>query len=213
MSKLYDVSMPLREGMPVWPGNPPFERRVTHVIGKDGSPVNQSQLVMGAHCGTHIDAPWHFEADGFAAQQVPLENLVGPARLLHFPAAEHVTRALLEPLDWNGVERVLFRTRNSDHWARGGAFDPGFCSVAPDAARFLVEKRVKLVGIDSLGIERFGSTDFGTHHALLREGITVVEGLYLIGAPPGDYILFCGSLRVERGDGAPARVLLLDPRP
>ncbi len=208
--KIYDVSMPLRPGMPVYTGNPPFERRVTQVLGKDGSPVNESQLVMGVHGGTHIDAPRHFEADGYTVDKVPLGHLVGPARLIHFPDQVKIDLPDVETLDWTGVERVLFRTRNSDHWKRRGAFDPNFVYLSGPAARFLVAKRVKLVGIDSLGIEQYNSPDHPAHHALLRAGVTVVEGLYLADVAPGDYTLFCGPLRIMDGDGAPARVLLID---
>jgi arylformamidase len=206
---IYDVSMPLREGMPVYAGNPPFRRIETHVLGKDGSPVNQSRLELGAHCGTHIDAPRHFEKDGFTVDAVPLEHLVGPARLLQFSRREQIDRADLEGLDWTGVERVLFRTRNSDHWAKGGAFDPGFVYLTGEGAKFLIERKIRLVGIDSLGIEQFSSKDHPAHHALLQAGVTILEGLYLNDVPPGDYTLFCGPLRIEGAEGAPARVFLM----
>jgi arylformamidase len=206
---IYDVSMPLRDGMPVYEGNPPFRRVVTHVLGKEGAPVNESRLELGSHCGTHIDAPLHFEKDGFAADAVPLENLVGPARLLHFPDRNCVDRPDLEPLDWKGIERVLFRTRNSEHWVKSTSFDKNFVYLTGPAAQFLVERKVKLVGIDSLGIEKFGSKDHPAHHALLRAGVTVVEGLYLVHVPAGDYTLFCGPLRIVGGEGAPARALLV----
>jgi len=205
---IYDISMPLREGMPVYEGNPPYKRIVTHVLGKDGAPVNQSRFEFGAHCGTHIDAPLHFEKDGTTAEAVPLDHLVGPARLLHFLRQDCIDRRDLEPLDWKGVERVLFRTRNSDHWVKSDAFDPAFAYLTGPAAQFLVERKIKLVGIDSLGIEKFGSKDHPAHHALLRAGVTILEGLYLIDVPAGDYALFCGPLRVMGGEGAPARALL-----
>ena len=81
---IIDISMPLRPGMPVYAGNPPYERRVTHVIGRDGAPCNQSMFSFGAHCGTHIDAPWHFEADGYTTDRVPLDHLMVEAS---FPGA------------------------------------------------------------------------------------------------------------------------------
>ena len=206
---IIDVSMPLREGMAVYANNPPFHRIVTNVLGRDGSPVNQSRFEFGAHCGTHIDAPLHFEKDGFSCDAVPSENLIGPARLLHFAKADFIDRVHLEKLDWTGVERVLFRTRNSDHWAANGPFDPGYVYLTGDGARFLVEQKVKLVGTDGLGIEQFGSKDHPAHHALLQAGITLLEGLYLVEAPAGDYTLFCGPLRVMGGEGAPARAFLI----
>jgi arylformamidase len=205
---IYDVSMPIRAGMPVYEGNPPFQRVVTHVLGQDGCPVNQSRFELGAHCGTHIDAPLHFEKDGFTVDAIPVENLVGPARLFHFPKRDYIDRADLENLDWRGVERVLFRTRNSDHWAAGGAFDPNFVYLTGAGARFLVEQKIRLVGIDSLGIEQFGHKEHPAHHALLQAGTTIVEGLYLVDVPPGDYTFFCGPLRILGAEGAPARAFL-----
>ena len=209
--KVIDISIPLRPGMPVYAGNPPYERRVTHVIGKDGAPCNQSMFTFGAHCGTHVDAPWHFEADGYTIEKIPLEHLVGPARVVHVPDADCVDLPHLEKLDWSGVERVLFRTRNSEHWKAGGGFDPKYCYISGAAAKFLAARKLKLVGIDALGVEQFGVKEIVTHHPLLRNGITVLEGLCLADVAPGDYTLFCGVLRVEGGDGAPARALLTTP--
>jgi arylformamidase len=204
---IYDVSMPLRDGMPFYTGSTPFQRVRTHELAK-GQPVNESKLLMGAHNGTHIDAPLHFEKDGFAADAVPPENLIGPARLFQFPKRDCIDRADLVNLNWQGVERVLFRTRNSDHWAAGGAFDPNFVYLTGDGAKFLIERNVRLVGIDSLGIEQFGNKEHPAHHTLLRKGVTILEGLYLVDVPPGDYTLFCGPLRLIGSDGAPARVFL-----
>lgn len=204
---IYDVSMPLRDGMPFYTGSTPFRRVVTMELAK-GQPVNESKLDMGAHNGTHVDAPLHFEKDGFPVDRIPPENLIGPAKLLHFPKRDCIDRGDLENLDWRGVERVLFRTRNSDHWAAGGAFDPNFVYLTGEGARFLVEKKLRLVGIDSLGIEKYGHKEHPAHHALLQAGITILEGLYLVDVPPGDYSLFCGPLRIVGADGAPARAFL-----
>lgn len=204
---IYDVSMPLRDGMPFYTGSTPFRRVVTMELAK-GQPVNESKLDMGAHNGTHVDAPLHFEKDGFPVDRIPAENLIGPAKLLHFPKRDCIDRGDLESLDWRGVERVLFRTRNSDHWAAGGSFDPNFVYLTGEGARFLVEKKLRLVGIDSLGIEKYGHKEHPAHHALLQAGITILEGLYLVDVPPGDYTLFCGPLRIVGADGAPARAFL-----
>ena len=208
-----DISMPLRDGMPFYTGSTPFRRVRTHELAK-GHVVNESRLEMGCHNGTHIDAPLHFEKDGFAADAVPPENLIGPARLLHFPKHDRIDLADLQTLDWTGVQRVLFRTRNSDHWTTGKPFDEGFVYLTGPAARFLVDRKVRLVGTDSLGIEQFGSQEHPAHHALLQAGITIVEGLYLVDVPPGDYFLFCGPLRIAGGaDGAPARAFLMERPP
>lgn len=205
---IYDVSMPLRDGMPFYTGSTPFKRILTHELAK-GQPVNESKLEMGAHNGTHVDAPLHFEKNGYPAEAIPVDHLVGPARVFEFPGKDFIDRADLEPLDWEGVKRVLFRTRNSDHWAKGGAFSQNFVYLSGAAARFLVERQILLVGIDSLGIEQYGRKDHPAHHTLLQKGITIVEGLCLDGVPPGDYTLFCGPLRIIGSDGAPARVFLM----
>jgi arylformamidase len=209
---IYDVSMPLREGMPVYAGNPPFRRIVTHELAQ-GAPCNQSRIEIGAHCGTHIDAPAHFERDGFTVGEIPPGNLIGPARHLHFPGVDRIDRPDLEKLDWTGVERVIFRTRNSDHWVKERTFDPNYVYLTGPGAQFLVERKIRLVGTDGLGIEQFGHKQHPAHHALLGAGVTLLEGLYLAEVPPGDYILFCGPLRVEGGDGAPARAFLMDRVP
>lgn len=208
MPKIIDISMPLREGMGVYAGNPPYRRIVTHEIAK-GDQCNQSRFEFGAHCGTHIDAPWHFENDGYTTGEVPPEHLVGPARVMHFPKVDAVDAADLEKRPWKGVKRVLLRTRNSEHWKAGGGFDPEYCYLTPEGAKFLVARKVVLVGIDSLGIERFQSPACATHHALLPRGITILEGLCLAGVAEGDYTLFCGPLKVQGGDGAPARAFLV----
>jgi arylformamidase len=195
--------------MPFWTGSTPFHRERTHELAK-GDVVNESRLSMGCHNGTHIDAPSHFEKDGFDAERVPLENLVGRARVVYFPKADFIDRPHLEDLQWKGVERVLFRTRNSEHWSTGKPFDEKQVYLTGPAAQFLVEKRVRLIGTDGLGIEQFGHTTHPAHHAILGAGITLVEGLYLVGVPPGDYYFFCGPLRIVGSDGAPARALLMD---
>ena len=206
---IHDVSMPLREGMPVYSNNDPFKREVTRDMAK-GDSNNQSRIEMGCHCGTHVDAPYHFEADGYPVPSIPPESLIGPARLIHVPDVDCIDVADLEKHDWTGVERVLFRTRNSDHWIAGGTFDAGYVYLTGEAAAFLVEKKVRLVGVDGLGVEQYGNKKYPTHHTLLRAGVTVIEGLYVKDVPAGDYTLFCGPLRLEGSDGAPARVFLVD---
>jgi arylformamidase len=207
--RIFDVSMPLRAGMPCYTGNAPYRRVIESEIAK-GAVANGSRIELGAHSGTHVDAPWHFEKDGYAIDRVPTEHLVGPARVVEVSRPDCVDRADLERLDWTGVERVLLKTRNSGHWKAGGLFDPKYVYLSGPGARFLADRKMKLVGIDSLGVEQYGSKDHPAHHALLRAGVTLLEGLCLADVPPGDYELFCGPLLVEGGDGGPARALLID---
>lgn len=204
--RIYDVSMTLREGMPVYAGSPPFLRPVTHRLAA-GDGANESRLELGCHCGTHVDAPLHFIDGAAGADRIPPEALLGPTRVVQV-SGDAIDAPDLAPLAWGGVERVLFRTRNSDHWKRGGGFDERYVHLTAEGAAFLVARRLKLVGIDSLGIERFGAPEPAAHRALLGAGVVILEGLMLAEVPPGDYDLFCGPLRIEGSDGAPARVFL-----
>jgi arylformamidase len=206
---IYDVSMPLREGMAVYTNNPPFRRVITNELVK-GDVVNQSRIEMGCHCGTHVDAPYHWEPDGYTVDRMPLDALVGKARLVEFGKLDRIDRADLEKVDLAGVERILFKTRNSENWARGGPFDEKYVYLTGPGAEYLVSRKIRTVGTDGLGIEQFGNRAAPAHHALLRNGVTLVEGLYFHAVPPGDYILFCGPLRLEGSEGAPARAFLAD---
>jgi arylformamidase len=133
--------------------------------------------------------------------------LLGPARLFQFPEAHHIDRSLLERLDLEGVERLLFGTRNSALLKRR-EIDPDYAFIAEDAARYLVASGIKLVGVDYLSSEEFQNRGRPTHHILLGAGVVIVEGMDLTGVPPGDYELLCLPLKVKDADGAPARVLL-----
>jgi arylformamidase len=139
---------------------------------------------------------------------IPLECLVGPARVVDVRPARSIGRAEIEALDWVGVERVLFRTENSDHWNDGEFFDD-FVGLEPEAARFLVEHGVRLVGIDYLSIDRFRRPDHPSHMVLLGASVVVLEGLNLKDIPPGDYELAALPLKLEGADGAPARAILI----
>lgn len=208
---LYDVSVAVRARMPVYPGDPPVEIDTPVALAK-GDAANVSRLRMGAHTGTHVDAPAHFLAGARAAIDLPLEALIGDARVVEIPdtvraiGPEHVTDALIE-----GAERVLFKTRNSSFWA-DDRFHEDFTSITPDAARALVAARVRLVGIDYLSVEMFKSADHETHRVLLANDVVILEGLDLRGIAPRVYELLCLPLKLAdgAGDGAPARAVLRD---
>jgi arylformamidase len=204
---LIDVSLRLSPRLPVYPGNPSFELEPVKRIAR-GDSANVSALHLGTHSGTHVDAPRHFFPEGPAEDTLPLEVLVGPALVAHFPRCPAVTARELEAVDLSGVTRLLLRTDNSDAWASATSFDPGFVYLAEDGARLLVERGVRLVGIDSLSIERYKAPGAPTHHVLLGRGVVIVEGLDLSTAPPGRYDLMCLPLKIGDADGAPARVLL-----
>jgi arylformamidase len=206
---IYDVSLPISESLVVWPGDPPI--RITHPIHLDrGDTATVSRLDMGAHTGTHVDAPAHFLRDGQGVDALDLDVLVGPALVIHVPEANALTAEVMEGLDVPpGTERLLFRTRNSDHRAYGEQeFDTDFVAIAEDGARWLVDRGVRLVGVDCLSVGPF-SDPVPTHHILLRAGVVAVEGLNLADIAPGVYQLVCLPLKIVGCDGAPARAILI----
>lgn len=206
---IYDVTVEMERGMPVYPGTPEFKIEQVSSIAK-GASTNQFMLTMGSHTGTHIDSPGHI-TDGLpGVEDISPDSLIGPARLVYLPFNRHIDVADLKSLEWKGVLRVLFRTPNSDLWEKGEtAFNKDFFALTGPAAEFLAGLRLKLVGVDYLSVDRFKSGTHPAHHALLDAGITVVEGLNLAKVPAGDYELFCGPLRISGSDGAPARVFLV----
>jgi arylformamidase len=206
MPKIYDVTVPLTADLPTFPGDPPFAVAFTHRIA-DGQAYNVSCLSLGTHSGTHVDAPYHFLADGATVEQLPLEILIGKCRVVELSVRERVVRADLEALDLRDDLRVLLKTRMSGQ-LRQGAFQEDFVYVTEDAATYLVQVGIKLVGIDYLSIEKFGSTDYPSHHKLLEAGVVIVEGLDLSEVEPGEYDMTCLPLRIPGADGSPARVIL-----
>jgi arylformamidase len=204
MSRIYDVTVPLSAAVPTFPGDPRFEMDFAHRI-TDGKPYNVAYLKMGAHAGTHVDAPYHFLEDGLTVDRLPLEVLMGPARVVAV-SSDRIRRDDLEGRGPLGT-RVLFKTRNSGT-LRQPAFREDFVALDPAAAEALVAAGVKLVGVDYLSVEAFGSKDFAAHHVLLGAGVVIVEGLDLSEVAPGEYDLACLPLRIEGADGSPARVVL-----
>lgn len=195
--------------MVIWPGDPAVEL-VRRKRIEDGASSNVSQLRLGTHTGTHVDPPYHFLPQGPTVDQLPLEVLIGPAQVIHLPGRQPVTPARLEEaLGASRPQRLLLRTGNSQLWAGGEPFTPGYSAPDAAAARWLVQQGTRLLGVDYLSVERFRPGDYLVHRTLLGAGVVVVEGLDLSAVEPGEYQLVCLPLRIEGGDGAPARAVLL----
>jgi arylformamidase len=194
--------------MPIYEGDPTLSIEPWSAIAK-GDSANVSFLHLGAHTGTHVDAPAHFIEGAGKIDSLPLDVLIGPARVIRVPDDRmQVDLEFLHECDLANVTRVLFHTRNSSFWNEG--FRKDFTHVLPEAAELLVERRIKLVGNDYLSVEKFHSGHHRTHLTLLRNGIVIVEGLNLTDVPAGDYELICLPIKIAdgAGDGAPARVVL-----
>jgi arylformamidase len=209
--KIYDVSVPIGEQTPVYEGDPKVVIETANAIAK-GDTANVSKLCFGAHTATHVDAPNHFIEGTRKVDELPLEVLIGKARVVEIDKnAAAIESSHIENANLKGVERVLFKTRNSEFWNDlGQGFRKDFTYIAPDAAQKLVELDAKLVGIDYLSVEKFGSEDFATHITLLKNQIIIIEGLDLREVSGGDYELICLPLKIASGtgDGAPARTVL-----
>jgi arylformamidase len=210
--RIYDISVPIAPGeTPTYPGDPAIEIGAWTSIAR-GDPANVTMLNFGAHTGTHVDAPAHFIEGAHGLTSMPLEALLGEARVIEIPSdarvveESHVCEAALR-----GATRVLFKTRNSGFWDNPrGRFREDFTYINHGAALALVKAGVRLVGFDYLSVEKFGSDDFETHLTLLSSGVVILEGLDLRAVEPGAYELICLPLKIAAGsgDGAPARAVL-----
>jgi arylformamidase len=208
VSRIYDISVPIRSGGLVYPGNPEIDITLQQAVAK-GAGANVSTIRFGSHTGTHADASRHFFDDGQPVDQIPLERLIGPALLVSFSDdVRAIGAAELKERDLKDHKRILLRTRNSALLSQK-QFVPDYTYLAPDGAEYLVENGVELVGIDYLSIEQFHSGHHRTHRTLLAKSVVIVEGLDFSVPPPGEYQLVCLPLRIEGCDGAPARAVLI----
>jgi len=208
---IFDVTVPVSNELPTWPTDPSVEiSDFCSLSAGDGA--NVSMLNFGAHTGTHVDAPAHFIEGAAKVESLPLDALIGEATVIEVPAeATAIDEKFVQKNYTPGTERLLFKTRNSAFWNETKPqFHTDFTYLDLPAARWLVEQGIKLVGIDYLSIEKYGSEKHETHLALLSHSVVILEGLNLTGIIPGKYELICLPLRLRsnKGDGAPARVVL-----
>ena len=194
---------------PIYAGDAPMKFDFLKDMRK-GDGFTLSVYSLGAHSGTHIDAPMHFVRDGAPIDKVPLEPLIGPALVIDIPdSVQAINGAELAKHDWKGAERVIFRTRSSLHgWMHSPTFHRDFAYVAPDAAQQLADAGVKMVGVDYISAEQFGAPAPLTHRTLLGKGIPIVEGLYLENIPAGSYDVIILPIKVAGHEGAPARAIM-----
>lgn len=206
MAKIIDISLPIYEGMPVYPNNPgvkinPLKTPTTFI----------SEITFGSHTGTHLDVPRHIFEDGSGVDKINLDQLVGPARILDMTHCR--TAVTVDDLKKENIqpgERILVKTQNSIRGFK--QFYPDYIYLDGDAAEFLAQQKILLFGIDSLSIKQKGSSDTRPHTELLRDNIVIIEGLDLSQVNPGYYNLFCLPLKFVGLDGSPARVILIKPQ-
>jgi arylformamidase len=205
----YDITLALTADLPLWPGDSPFLLEQVEKV-ENGEGANVSRVSMSVHMGTHVDAPHHFLDNGKTVDKLPLNLLIGRAYVLSLPGVELITASILEKADLPPrIRRILFKTRNSDAWAnREKGFRTNFVALSPDAAEYLINRGVRLVGVDYLSVAPFTDSR-PTHEILLKGGVVILEGLDLSVVTPGRYTLYCLPLKLVGSDGAPARAILV----
>jgi arylformamidase len=209
---IYDVTIPISEKLPVWPGEPGVQIETLTCISR-GDRVNACRVNISSHAGTHVDAPYRYIQQGITADQLPLRLLMGPAFVAEVDGLEGDTIQVYDlakvhfPPD---TRRLLLKTSNSDLWQYGyNEFERNFVHLAPQTAEWLVKRNIALIGVDYLSVEAFGASDSRVHRTLLGAGVVVLEGLDLSRVPPGPCELVCLPLKIEGSDAAPARALVI----
>lgn len=202
---MYDVTWPLREGFPVWPGDAPCGLSWT-MLRSEGAAANVAELRMSVHTGTHADGPYHVTDQGARIGAAPLSAFLGPARVVEVGEGGRIDAAWVEELLRAGpVERVLFRT---GCWRDPAELPTRFPAPEPGAARALVRAGVRLVGTDAPSVDPFDAEDLETHRVLAEAGVGILENLLLAGVPEGEYELIALPLRLVDADGSPVRAVL-----
>lgn len=209
MKKIYDISVTISNDIVTWPGDPKVDLQLPIQI-KKGDACNVSRWQIGAHTGTHTDAPFHFLDEGQGIDEIPLDVYLGPCLVVAVDPKVNIEREHLAKIDFKGHTRILFKTRNSRHWKNHNPeFDKDFVAVGITGADYLVEKGIKLVGVDYLSVESFHAEfEHPVHKKLLGNHVVVVEGLNLYDIVPGEYELICMPLKIKHGDGTPVRAAL-----
>ena len=203
MTKIYDVTRTITSGMDVYPGDPDV-RIASFADVKEGDPYTVSALAMGSHAGTHVDAPRHLFPDGIGVDRISPDYLIGPAAVIDVGDGISIGREhLVASMPPEGCDRLLLKIRSE---GRHGAH--GF--LTPEAARWLVGKELRLLGIDGPSVDAEEDRSLPVHRILLEAGVVIVEGLDLRQVPAGAYTLVCMPLKLKDCDGAPARVMLLE---
>ncbi|HXF43468.1 MAG TPA: cyclase family protein [Pyrinomonadaceae bacterium] len=209
--KIYDITVPISEDLPIYEGDPSVRISAFAKIS-DGAAANVTEISLGVHTATHIDSPAHFIEGAKTVSEIDINRLIGNCRVIELPeGVKEITPSHIPPLD--GIRRIIFKTENSKFWPpnRGDKFRKDYVSLSLAAAEKLVNDGILLVGIDYLSIEAANSAGHPVHKKLLENEVAIVEGLALREIAAGDYKLICLPLKYNGGcgDGAPVRAVLV----
>jgi arylformamidase len=202
-----DVTVPVRNGMVHWPGDPEYQIRQV-LDQRNGDICTLSCIGMSVHTGTHMDAPRHFLQGAATMEKMPIDATIGPARVISISDPVAIRRPELEQHDLQPGERILIKTANSAKSWNSDAFDEDYIYIARDAAEYMAERRIRTIGVDYLSVGGFRQDMVETHQTILREEIWIIEGLNLSAVERGSYELVCLPLRLVGSDGSPARAVL-----
>lgn len=202
-----DVSVALRSGMVHWPGDP--EVKIERMLKMEcGDECNLSTISMSSHTGTHIDSPYHFVESGATIHDLPLSAVIGKARVIEIADAESVKPEELRPHRIRKGERILFKTLNSERYWRSAEFVKDFVYISTESLQYLVDRKVRTIGVDYLSVGGYNKNITQVHQVLLKAGIWIIEGLDLSSVKQGNYELICLPMKIQEGDGAPARAVI-----
>lgn len=204
MMKFIDITMILNNETPPWPGDEPFEYKLTWSMEDTGS-VNVGQFKGSNHIGTHVDAPYHYDSAGLKIADLPVDRFSGQALVVHLKDKPAITKELLESVDLSKVSKVLFRT---DSWTDRTRFPDPYTVIGDDIGPFLKQHGIDLIGIDTPSVDPETSKELKGHHTLYRNDILILEGIDLSQVSSGVYELFAFPLKMEQADGSPVRAVL-----
>jgi arylformamidase len=209
MRQYFDVTLPFSPNLPAWPGEPVAKvNRIKSI--EDGDPANVTYLETHVHFGTHLDAPGHFIKNGSMVESLSLDVMIGPAYVIDATENTAITAAVLETSNIpDDVQRLICKTDNSALWENPEHdFVADFVAISADGAKWIVDRGIKLVGVDYLSVESYHTANFATHYILLGAGVIAIEALDLRAVQPGYYEMACLPMKIVDSDGAPARVVL-----
>lgn len=202
--KLIDITMLLHNQTPPWPGDEPFEYKLTMSMEEKGS-VNIGQFKASNHIGTHVDAPFHYDSEGLKIADIPPHRFIGDALILNMEDKTTINAEDLRSFEFNGIQKVLFRTNS---WKDRSVFPADYTVIGEDVASFLQSRGVDLIGVDTPSVDPETSKDLVAHHTLYDHDILILEGLMLEHVAPGVYELMAFPLRMQEADGSPVRAIL-----
>ncbi|MBL4953658.1 arylformamidase [Neobacillus sp. YIM B02564] len=202
--RIFDISRKLQTGMPVWLGDTPFQYDVSSTTTGDTT-VNVGSLILSAHAGTHVDAPFHFDPNGKKIIDLDPGLYVGPARVVDMTNKARIGVKELENINFDGVQRILLKTLA---WKNPAQFPGEIPYLEPNLAPFLATKGVRLIGLDVPSVDPLDSEDLPAHKSLNENGIHILESVILDEVEPGDYELIALPLPLVEGDGSPVRAIL-----